>query len=607
METINFDFFGNAFLTCSLLGAFYTLISSFRDNSTKSYKNTSFVIFFGLFSACCYLSYQFVTDNFSYLYVASNSNLLLPTFYKVSALWSAHEGSFLLMIMLLALANYINNLVLVPSRNLVISNQVVSSILVLYLIFLITSSNPFYLLNPAPLNGADLNPLLQDPLLVIHPPLIFTGYVFYAVTFSFVLSALINGFTKDIFNTLKIWAGVSWFTLTMGIFLGSIWAYYELGWGGYWFWDPVENVSLMPWIAGTAFTHSLIFSREKTLEIWMVFLGIITFLLSIFGSFVVRSGILNSVHTFAADPTRGIFLLGIFAIFSVLSFYIFFTRSNLVKTSWPKFMSKNYLVLLNNIILMSILFIVLIGTLYPIILEAFTSNKLSIGPSYFSNLISPLVIALLLIFTMEQFLKQGFRKLIVFAALIIILSLIVQQFILKDVYAYLVISGIILLALMARAFFELLKTKSIKMPHKILGHISVVILTFAVIFNHNFSQNLDLRISPGENISAIGTNLKFDSIDVIAESNFDGVKALFLVDDVFDLAPEKRIYKVGGQITSETSIESTLFHDYLIVLGDRFPDGSWSISFSRKSGMIWIWVSSFLLMISIFYGTIRRI
>ena len=240
------------------------------------------------------------------------------------------------------------------------------------------------------------------------------------------MSALINGFTKDIFNTLKIWAGVSWFTLTMGIFLGSIWAYYELGWGGYWFWDPVENVSLMPWIAGTAFTHSLIFSREKTLEIWMVFLGIITFLLSIFGSFVVRSGILNSVHTFAADPTRGIFLLGIFAIFSVLSFYIFFTRSNLVKTSWPKFMSKNYLVLLNNIILMSILFIVLIGTLYPIILEAFTSNKLSIGPSYFSNLISPLVIALLLIFTMEQFLKQGFRKLVVFAALIIILGLIVQ-------------------------------------------------------------------------------------------------------------------------------------------------------------------------------------
>ena len=210
---------------------------------------------------------------------------------------------------------------------------------------------------------------LQDPLLIIHPPMLFFGYVFYAVVFSFVISGIFNKFNKGLIQILKVWSGIAWATLSVGILLGSMWAYYELGWGGYWFWDPVENVALLPWLAGTAFTHSLIFHKNKVLMSWMVFLGILAFLLSVMGSFIVRSGIINSVHAFASDPSRGVFLLSLFGLFSLVSFAIFFWKSEKLSSAWPKINSKSYLILLNNIILMTILVVVFIGTLYPIFNE----------------------------------------------------------------------------------------------------------------------------------------------------------------------------------------------------------------------------------------------
>ena len=314
MTDISVDFVGNALLWGATIGSFLGAFLSFLHKHELA-RRLIFLISVVLLTASAYLVIQFLNDNFSFLYVAQNSNVLLPVYYKISAFWGAHEGSFLLMIVLLSLSITFSNYFIRNKNQIMQSNFYALSILFLYLLFIVTASNPFYILSNPPINGADLNPLLQDPLLAIHPPLIFSGYVFYAVTFCFVMSGASGVFSKELFSIIKVWSSISWFTLTLGILLGSIWAYYELGWGGYWFWDPVENVSLMPWIAGTAFSHSLIYSRTKIMLSWMVFLSIITFLLSVFGSFIVRSGILNSVHSFAADPDRGIFLLGILTLF----------------------------------------------------------------------------------------------------------------------------------------------------------------------------------------------------------------------------------------------------------------------------------------------------
>tara|TARA_B100001758_G_scaffold214790_1_gene200089 strand:+ start:1516 stop:3264 length:1749 start_codon:yes stop_codon:yes gene_type:complete len=570
-------------------------------------KNLIYANFWTLLIGSLYLSYQFLSNNFSFVYVWQNSNVLLPIFYKISAFWAAHEGSFFLMVLLLSLCAALNNIFMKESRYLSLSNSVLAFILFFYLIFLVLTSNPFMIFDVAFTNGSDLNPLLQDPLLVIHPPMLFTGYVFYAITFSFVIAGIFTNFDKELFKIIKLWAGIAWFTLSLGILLGSMWAYYELGWGGYWFWDPVENVALMPWLAGTAFTHSLTFSRNKVFLSWMVFLGILTFLLSILGSFIVRSGILNSVHSFASDPSRGVFLLSLFALFSLVSLGLFFWRSNFLHSKWPRFMSRNYLLVLNNIILMTILLIVFLGTLYPIYYEVVYNEKFSVGPNYFSELITPAVFALIILFTAEQFPKiLSMDKLKLFIILVVatIAVLIMNSFSMG-----LFLSGIFLAILIFKAIFDFLsKKKSLKI-HKVLGHLAVASLTFSVLLNHEFSKNIDFKIKPNDQVEFMGTNLIFKSADVIQSQNFNSVVANFEVEDkgkYFNIVAEKRRYKVGGVITSETGIAPYITKDYLVVLGDLKPDGSWVVRYSIKYGIMMIWVSSCLLLLSILYGTIRR-
>ena len=574
-------------------------------------KNLIYANFWVLLIGSFYLSYQFLSDNFSFVYVWQNSNILLPIFYKISAFWAAHEGSFLLMILLLAFCGVLNNIFLKESRYLAHSNCVLAFILFFYLLFLVLTSNPFMVFDVIPALELDLNPLLQDPLLVIHPPMLFTGYVFYAITFSFVVAGMFTNFKKELFSVIKVWAGLAWFTLSFGILLGSIWAYYELGWGGYWFWDPVENVALMPWLAGTAFTHSLIFSRNKVLLSWMVFLGILTFLLSILGSFIVRSGILNSVHTFASDPSRGVFLLSIFALFSLVSLGIFFWRSNFLNSDWPKFMSRNYLLVLNNIILMTILLIVFLGTLYPIYYEVIYNDKFSVGPNYFSQLITPAVFALISLFTLEQFPKLlSVNKLTIFLLLIAAVLIFIAAIPIKIFVSFgLILSGLFLLILISKAILNLYnKNKSIKL-HKTLGHLAVAWLTFSVLLNYEFSKNIDFRIKPSDKVEFMGTNLIFKSADVVPSQNFNSYVANFEVEDdgkYFNIVAEKRVYKAGGVITSETGIAPYIIKDYLVVLGDLKPDGSWAVRYSIKYGIMMIWMSSCLLLLSILYGTIKR-
>jgi len=592
-------------LGLALFSASLQIIVSLKQKILLA-KNLSYATFLFLLGGAVYLLSKFLTNDFSFLYVAQNSNVLLPTFYKVSAFWSAHEGSFFLMILLLSFASSVG---LYISKDHAFTSYVITSqgiIVFTYLLFMIFVSSPFLRLDFAPVNGADLNPLLQDPLLAIHPPIIFSGYVFYAVTFCYVIAGLFSGFSKELFQHLKIWAGISWFTLSFGILLGSIWAYYELGWGGYWFWDPVENISLMPWIAGTALTHSLVYSRDKLLLSWMVFLAILTFLLSVFGSFIVRSGILNSVHSFAADPSRGIFLLSIFALFSLISFALFIKNFTKMESAWPKLGSRNYLVVLNNIVLSGILLVVFIGTLYPILTEVIFSQKLSIGPDYFSQLISPLVLVLIALFTYEQFMSLSKKTIFKLSGLLIVSATVLFIVLPANVYLNLIFSFVFLVVLVIKAIYDFQQRRTLIQPHKVLGHFSVALMTLAIIFNHNFSERVDIRISPGDEIKVMNADIQFESIDIVAEQNFDSVKANFVVNENFALTPEKRIYKVGGQITSETAVNSNIIKDYLIVLGDRFEDGSWSAAFSIKYGIFIIWLSAGLLLVSMLYGTIRR-
>ena len=578
-----------------------------------SFGNKLVLANFATLLICCgYLLLQFLEDNFSFIYVFENSSTLLPTFYKISAFWSAHEGSFLLMILFLSGSMFVNNSFFSGQDWMPISNATLAFILFFYLVFQIFTSNPFLTFDVLPNNGTDLNPLLQDPLLVIHPPVLFAGYVFYAVTFSLVIAGMFIGFDKKLFQSLKLWAGVSWFTLTFAILLGSIWAYYELGWGGYWFWDPVENVVLLPWLAGTAFTHSLIFSKNKILLSWMVFLGISTFLLTILASFVVRSGILNSVHSFASDPSRGVFLLSLFGVFAFASLVLFFSKSVFLQSEWPKLLSKQYLLVLNNVVLLAILLIVFLGTLYPIVTEVFYGQKLSIGPNYFSSLITPLVLILITLFSVEQFpnlLKNNKRNFFL-GVLSIALVVIIIDFLKISAFSVgLYFVALVLSILLLKALVELVTKRQITIAHKVLGHLSVVLLTFAVIVNHEFSESLDVRLKPGEEVEFSNTVVRLDSVDVEGEMNFDTVVANFSIqsgETQSNLKSEKRVYKIGGVITSETGIVSTLQKDYHIVLGDRFQDGSWSIRYSINYGIMLIWISSILLLLSMLYGTIRR-
>ena len=476
-----------------------------------------------------------------------------------------------------------------------------------YLVFLSLTSNPFQVFPYLPANGVDLNPLLQDPLLIIHPPMLFFGYVFYAVVFSFVISGIFNKFNKGLIQILKVWSGIAWATLSVGILLGSMWAYYELGWGGYWFWDPVENVALLPWLAGTAFTHSLIFHKNKVLMSWMVFLGILAFLLSVMGSFIVRSGIINSVHAFASDPSRGVFLLSLFGLFSLVSFAIFFWKSEKLSSAWPKINSKSYLILLNNIILMTILVVVFIGTLYPIFNEIWYGQKISIGPNYYSDLITPLVFLLILVFTYEQFFKQKFN----YKYFLIIILLFAAYLVLHLFYeiSFGLFAGYLFLGILLMRLGFFVYAKKPIAAHKIAGHLSVVALTTAILFNYEYSQKVDLVLKPNDSIQFMDTEIEFLGIEIVPDQNFDSVVGNFQItsnDNVYQLASEKRVYKIGGVITSETGIKSLINRDFLIVLGDRFNDGSWSLRYSIKYGIMLIWLSSISLILSMLYGVVRR-
>ena len=554
------------------------------------------------------------TDNFSVLYIASHSNSDLPTFYKISSIWSAHEGSMFLWIVFLALWGYLFNFNITqtnPIKSLAIG--ILSLIIVGFLLFLLLTSNPFQTILPIPpSNGADINPVLQDPALVIHPPTLYLGYVGFGIPFACALAFLIRGNTEIEWELMvQKWSVVAWIFLTIGITLGSWWAYYELGWGGYWFWDPVENVALMPWLAATAFIHSLSVSiKSKRLRVWTLLLSILVFSLSLFGAFIVRSGIIDSVHSFANDPERGLYLLGFISVIIITSLVLFVIRfSKIQSITRVKRFSKESFISINNIFFGVLVFSVMLGVIYPLIYEYLFNQKISVGAPFYTAIFSPIVLiaCIFLIFSIDSKWSREFKLNLMNLPIILSTTLsflitFVFIFLYKidDIYMNLLI--FVGFLIICRYIFEIYKSISAKKyinPFSAIAHMALGLLLISISLNSVLSSERAMSIKIDETESYKDLTIYFQNVNLSEAYNYDAIEADLLVQttngESFLLSPEKRRYFTRGQITTETAIHASLLRDIYMTIGDQLDDGSWVVNIQINYLIRWIWFSAILM------------
>jgi len=554
------------------------------------------------------LIYAFVTSDFSNETVYNNSHTTKPLFYKISGTWGNHEGSLLLWLLVLTIFLFI---FIVESKNLSQRYRTLTLffqqiIIFGFLLFILFTSNPFLNLFPIPNEGTGLNPILQDPALAIHPPILYLGYVGTSIIFSSALAAIISGsINKSWASHIKKWVLVSWVFLSIGILLGSIWAYYELGWGGFWFWDPVENVSLMPWLCLTALLHT-IFTLEKRdiFHSWAVILSITTFALSMSGTFLVRSGILNSIHTFANDPSRGVFILCFLFILIFLSILIYFFYQKTIKENLtkPYLISKETAVLLNNLFMMFFLSVVLIGTVYPIFLEVINNEKISIGPPFYHKLLIPFLIPFLFFMAIGpniKWINDKIGKINFTQVSIFIISIIVSYFFVKK-YGVSYLLSLPLFILSIFLFFITIKDffgKKVNISQKI-SHFGFSLLILSILLNGVLSKEFSSNMKVGDERKFLNKTIKFESIKVIKEQNYQSLIGEFNIKDEnnsLSLKPELRIYDQPQTITSEADISSTIFSDNFLVFNVLKNDGFYNVRYQIKPFMIWIWISVILI------------
>ena len=554
------------------------------------------------------LIYAFVTSDFSNETVYNNSHTTKPLFYKISGTWGNHEGSLLLWLLVLTIFLFIFT---VESKNLSQRYRTLTLffqqiIIFGFLLFILFTSNPFSNLLPIPNEGTGLNPILQDPALAIHPPILYLGYVGTSIIFSSALAAIISGsINKSWASHIKKWVLVSWVFLSIGILLGSIWAYYELGWGGFWFWDPVENVSLMPWLCLTALLHT-IFTLEKRdiFHSWAVILSITTFALSMSGTFLVRSGILNSIHTFANDPSRGVFILCFLFILIFLSILIYFFYQKTIKENLtkPYLISKETAVLLNNLFMMFFLSVVLIGTVYPIFLEVINNEKISIGPPFYHKLLIPFLIPFLFFMAIGpniKWINDKIGKINFTQVSIFIISIIVSYFFVKK-YGVSYLLSLPLFILSIFLFFITIKDffgKKVNISQKI-SHFGFSLLILSILLNGVLSKEFSSNMKVGDERKFLNKTIKFESIKVIKEQNYQSLIGEFNIKDEnnsLSLKPELRIYDQPQTITSEADISSTIFSDNFLVFNVLKNDGFYNVRYQIKPFMIWIWISVILI------------
>ncbi|MDA7689054.1 heme lyase CcmF/NrfE family subunit [Candidatus Pelagibacter sp.] len=563
---------------------------------------------------------SFINSDFSNETVFNNSHTTKPLFYKISGTWGNHEGSLLLWLLVLTLFIF---LFLIKSREQPKKYRILTLlfqqiIIIGFFLFVLMTSNPFNYLFPIPNEGLGLNPILQDPALAIHPPILYLGYVGTSIIFSSSLAAVAQNYvTKEWGQHIKKWVLVSWIFLTIGIMLGSIWAYYELGWGGFWFWDPVENISLMPWLTLTALLHCIVvLERRAALTSWVVILSITTFTLSMCGTFLVRSGILNSVHTFANDPARGIFILIFLFALIVLSLGIFFIfhKENNKNSNNFFWLSRETSILINNWFMMYFLSVVLIGTVYPIFLDVISSEKISVGPPFYQKLIVPFLIPFLLFMSLGPRLKWIKSKIENKNSLIITftISVMLTFFIIKNLTADLLFYTVLISAAFF-LFFTTLKELFIKKFNNIsqtISHFGFSILILSILFNSILSSEIITNIKIGERYDYNKGEIFFKKIEEKKESNFNSIIASFEIKNkngkTIELKPEIRIYNQPVIITSEADIRTTLLEDKFLVMNPVKGNEYFNIRYQVKPFMVWIWISVLLLCLGGLMSLFKR-
>jgi len=555
----------------------------------------------------------FIVSDFSLITVFQNSHTLKPLFYKISGTWGNHEGSLLLWVNVLIIFSYLfliyGKKYNVPYR---LYTLICQNILILgFLFFLLLNSNPFGIILPTPKEGLGLNPILQDPALAVHPPLLYIGFVGSSVYFSAAIGSLLSGFRGQSFaNSVKPWVTISWTFQTAGIIVGSIWAYYELGWGGFWFWDPVENASLLPWFSMTALMHSIIvLEKRDTLYPWVIILCLMTFTLSVTGTFLVRSGILNSVHTFANDPARGLYIL-IFLVIMVFSALIIFFTKYKKKNYNLNIDSKETFMLVNNWFMVFYLFTVLIGTVYPIFTDIIGQNKISVGPPFYNLVIIPIVIPFLLIMAIApkyRWLKNNYKNFKILLALLIA-SISINILINYYFKSYSLLSSLIIISsifLILNTSIDLFKTLTKKMSFdspRIFSHLGFGLLVFFISINFNYSEEYDFNLRVGEKKTFNNTSVFFESLKLNDEKNYKAIVGTFNILNLnnlsnINLKPEIRIYKQKESVTYETSIRTRLSHDLYLTMSNINQSEFYNIKFQKKPFMIWIWFSALMIVL----------
>ncbi|CAA0087802.1 Cytochrome c-type biogenesis protein CcmF [Zhongshania aliphaticivorans] len=575
------------------------------------------------------LFYAFLNDDFSVDIVAAQSNSLLPSAYKFSALWGGHEGSLLLWLEVLTLWTVA---VALFSRQLPLDIlarvlSVMGMISLGFFGFSLFTSNPFtrHLLN-TPLDGQDLNPLLQDPGMVIHPPMLYIGYVGFSVAFAFAIAALMSGrMDASWARWSRPWTNIAWLFLTVGIALGSWWAYYELGWGGWWFWDPVENASFMPWLVGTALIHSLAVTEKRgVFKSWTLLLAIFAFSLSLLGTFLVRSGVLTSVHAFAADPTRGMYILGFLVIVvgGSLTLYAFRAPANASAPSY-KLLSREALLLVNNILLLVAAMTVLLGTLFPLIMDFAGLGKYSVGPPYFNAIFVPLMCLLALVLGLgpsSQWKRSNPASwlkpmLVAFVSSVILAVLLPQLF--TDGWHIGAMIGVLLTAWIvlssavnlrnktrnAATFYQGLRRLTPSYYGMLVAHLGFAASILGVAMVTSFNNEQDIRMEVGERVStAFSYEVSFDAIDNIQGPNYQGQRGTFSLwqngNVIAEMHPEKRRYHArSGQVMTEAAIDAGLMRDVFVALGEPISKDAWAVRIHVKPFIRWIWLGAILMAV----------
>jgi len=572
------------------------------------------------------LAWSFVNSDFSVVNVATNSNSQLPVYYKFAATWGSHEGSMLLWVFMLTAWT---TAVTVFSRHL--PDEMVARVVGImglvsagFLLFLLFTSNPFDRLIPAAADGRDLNPLLQDPGMVIHPPLLYMGYVGFSVAFAFALSALLSGQLDATWaRWSRPWTTTAWMFLTVGIMLGSWWAYYELGWGGWWFWDPVENASFMPWLVGTALVHSLAVTEKRGgFKIWTVLLAIAAFSLSLLGTFLVRSGVLTSVHAFATDPRRGIFILGFLVLVIGGSLLLFAWRAPKVGLGGSfDLVSKESMLLANNVLLLVAAGSVLLGTLYPLFIDALALGKISVGPPYFNAVFVPLMVPAVFLMGVGPIakwkravlpelltrLKWAFAAAVVTALL---LPLALGQWTPLLALGYLLAFWIVFAAAAqlrtrladssgAGSVWQRLARQPRSYWAMHLAHLGIAVFIIGVTTVNGFQVERDVKMDPGDTVSIGRYTFRFDGVTEVPGPNYIAARGIVQVTrdgkQVATLHPEKRLYNASGMPMTEAAINTTPFRDLYVALGEAVGDKAWAVRVYEKPFVVWVWGGCMLM------------